>query len=810
MNRLLCISLLCWQIFFATQLRESNAAAFSVRQNRFNEDIDNQQTPAPVTNSPISTKKPEPATSALLKKCSPCVGVKCVPKIQCPAHVRMESHEKPQICDLPAGKLGYCCQTGQNHTAAVRERAVSSFPAILSPAILEEARRNFEHLMNGVAQIPVRRGFPDFAHGLVFHSTANDDLQNFAISNSAIQQVITTQLFGKKEQVPVDDFITNNVPVQFTETPLAQHCQPPPICRQVRSRYRSLDGTCNNPLPRRSLWGAAGQPMERLLPPAYEDGIWTPRAHSRSDGSPLLGARHISRTLLADVDRPHPRYNLLVMQFGQVLAHDVTQSSSVRLEDGSLVQCCSPQGKAPLSPQESHFACMPIMVEPDDEFFSAFGVRCLNFVRLSLVPSPDCQLGYGKQLSKVTHFVDASPVYGSSEEASRGLRSFRGGRLRMLNDFGRELLPLTNDKTACPSEEAGKSCFNSGDGRTNQIISLITLQILLAREHNRVADALNQLNPAATDEWLFQEARRIVIAEMQHITYSEFLPIIIGPQQMKRFRLVPLDQGYSRDYNIEVNPAITNEFSGAAYRMGHSSVDGKFHIRQEQGHIDEVVNIPDVMFNPSRMRKREFYDDMLRTLYSQPMQQVDSSISQGLSRFLFRGDNPFGLDLAAINIQRGRDQGLRSYNDYLELMGTAKLHSFQQFPSEVGQKLASVYRTPDDIDLWVGGLLEKAVDGGVVGITFAEIIGDQFARFKQGDRYYYEYDDTINPGAFTPAQLQELRKVTLARLICDNSDRLTLHEVPLAAFVRADHPGNQIIGCDDPNLPAINLNAWRT
>jgi len=109
-----------------------------------------------------------------------------------------------------------------------------------------------------------------------------------------------------------------------------------------------------------------------------------------------------------------------------------------------------------------------------------------------------------------------------------------------------------------------------GDGRTNQIISLITLQILLAREHNRVAGALHELNPSASDETLFQEARRIVIAEMQHITYNEFLPIIIGPQQMKRFRLVPLHQGYSHDYNINVNPAITNEFSGAAYRMGHS------------------------------------------------------------------------------------------------------------------------------------------------------------------------------------------------------------------------------------------------
>jgi len=115
-------------------------------------------------------------------------------------------------------------------------------------------------------------------------------------------------------------------------------------------------------------------------------------------------------------------------------------------------------------------------------------------------------------------------------------------------------------------------------------------------------------------------------------------------------------------------------------------------------------------------------------------------------------------------------------------------HLIYSYIFQIGQKLSRVYRTPDDIDLWVGGLLEKSVEGGVVGMTFAEIIADQFARFKQGDRYYYEYDNGVNPGAFNPQQLQQIRKATLARLICDNSDRLTLQAVPLAAFIRADHP----------------------
>lgn len=160
---------------------------------------------------------------------------------------------------------------------------------------------------------------------------------------------------------------------------------------------------------------------------------------------------------------------------------------------------------------------------------------------------------------------------------------------------------------------------------------MIALHILFAREHNRIADKLGRLNPRASDEMLYQEARRIVIAEMQHVIYNEYLPSVIGPMQMKRFRLVPQHHGYSNDYNSEVNPAITNEFSGAAFRMGHSSVDGKLHIHQERGRVDEVINIPDVMFNPSRMRKRTFYDDMLRTMLDQPMQKVDSAISHGVS-----------------------------------------------------------------------------------------------------------------------------------------------------------------------------------
>lgn len=117
---------------------------------------------------------------------------------------------------------------------------------------------------------------------------------------------------------------TNNVPLQSILCPVQV------VCPSVPLHYRSFDGSCNNPNPKRGHWGMSGQPMDRLLYPAYEDSIWSPRIHGK-DGSLLTEARTISRHLMQDYDRPHHKHNLLLMQFGQFLAHDLTQSSTIRL-----------------------------------------------------------------------------------------------------------------------------------------------------------------------------------------------------------------------------------------------------------------------------------------------------------------------------------------------------------------------------------------------------------------------------------------------------------------------------------------------
>lgn len=100
-----------------------------------------------------------------------------------------------------------------------------------------------------------------------------------------------------------------------------------------------------------------------------------------------------------------------------------------------------------------------------------------------------------------------------------------------------------------------------------------------------------------------------------------------------------------------------------------------------------------------------------------------------------------------------------------------------------------MYKHPDDIDLWIGGLLESPRSDAVVGPTFSEIIADQFSRFRKGDRYFYEHSPEINPAFMTIDQLREIKATSMARILCDNSDRIAVHSMPPRAFVRPDVPG---------------------
>lgn len=247
------------------------------------------------------------------------------------------------------------------------------------------------------------------------------------------------------------------------------------------------------------------------------------------------------------------------------------------IENVKSISCCSEDGSTILPPHLLHYACLPIQISPNDPFYSRFNQRCINFVRSSLVPHDDCKIGYAKQFSRVTHYLDGSFIYGSDAQTLHSLRTFTGGQMNVFDDFGRELLPLSTDPNSnCLTLARGSACFAAGDVRVNQVITLAALHTMFLREHNRVADILSRINPHWNDEVIFLETQRILVAEFQVIVYREWLPLIIGQDTMDRFEL-NLEKGkYSQDYSKDVKASITNEFSVAAFRFGHSIVDGKF------------------------------------------------------------------------------------------------------------------------------------------------------------------------------------------------------------------------------------------
>ncbi|GLG98007.1 Peroxidase [Gryllus bimaculatus] len=109
---------------------------------------------------------------------------------------------------------------------------------------------------------------------------------------------------------------------------------------------------------------------------------------------------------------------------------------------------------------------------------------------------------------------------------------------------------------------------------------------------------------------------------------------------------------------------------------------------------------------------------------------------------LFQGDLDFGLDLVALNIQRGRDHGLPPYNDWREVCGLPRARSWEGLLDVMDQQSVAVlqrlYRSVDDVDLFVAAVAEKPLKGAIMGQTFVCLVGDQFARLRRGDRYYYE------------------------------------------------------------------------
>lgn len=467
------------------------------------------------------------------------------------------------------------------------------------------------------------------------------------------------------------------------------------VCGEPAS-YRSYDGSCNN--LKNPKWGSSFIPFRRALNPDYCDGISSPRCSN--EGTELASAREISLTVHRPSYYTDPHFTVMLAVWGQFLDHDITATASSQGQDGEPIECCNVS-------EPKHPECFPVPLGKGDPYYDDYNVTCMNFVRSA--PAPTNRLGPRDQLNQATAFIDGSVVYGATEEKVKSLRTFENGRLRMFVTIDdRTLLPANKDpKDGCNEEEEnskGRYCFASGDARSNENLHLTSMHLLLARHHNFLSSGLKDMNPHWGDERLFQEARRILGAQMQHITYNEFLSVIIGRTASEDFGILSTPNGKNDTYDESVNPSVANEFAAAAFRFAHTLLPGLMKVTKELNDTEESIALHNMLFNPYSLYRPHGLDSAIRSAINNSLEKSDPYFTTELTEKLFAKDASAvicGLDLVSLNIQRGRDHGLPAYPEWRKHCRLPRVETWAQFAKAVDPQS---YKTIREIYKSVAGI----------------------------------------------------------------------------------------------------------
>jgi len=504
-----------------------------------------------------------------------------------------------------------------------------------------------------------------------------------------------------------------------------------PVCR---AEFRTFDGSGNNLV--HSEWGAAGTNFDRMAPVDYADGVSAARLAGRPN------PRSVGSALFRQTaSRPSARrLSGYVYAFGNLLSHDTQQTATGTIE---FVEFRIPAG--------------------DDIFISGQTVRLTRSV---FDPATGTGLDNPRQqVNFASAFIDASPIYGSDERAAsilRGGPAHPGAKLRTSNDINGDAENLLPRDAFGPSPDAP---FVAGDGRVNDNIVLTAMHTLFMREHNRLVDALTTANPQWSAEDVFQRARKIVGAQLQVITFNEFLPALLGPH-------APATTG---QYKPELKPAVLNEFPTVFLRIGHSMLTNDFKRVQNDGQPAPEGPLPleEAFFDPSKLTTSAELDLFLKGLSVEVQEETDLKFVDGMRVAL----------LDAIDIQRARDHGLPDYNTLREAYGLPRVTSVAQITADVAAQnaIAAVYPDINSIDPLVGALAEDPLPGASVGPLVAAGYQVQFERLRDGDRFWYENDPD-----FSALEVADLRQTRLADIIRRNSGVTNLQS---NVFFAAPEPG---------------------
>ncbi|XP_008300694.1 eosinophil peroxidase [Stegastes partitus] len=596
----------------------------------------------------------------------------------------------------------------------------------------------------------------------------------------------------------------------------------PPQCGIIQNlnKYRTATSICNN--LKNPRLGAANTAFARWLPAQYDDDISEPKGNRNKPINNFLLplVRQVSNNILSTTDAgvvSDNEFSHMVTLFGQWNDHDLTFTPfSPSIKSFSNGVDCEESC-------ERTEPCIPIPIPPGDPTRRSGPDNCIPSFR----SAPACGTGFSaynfggepvrrEQINALTAFLDLGQVYGSEEKLALDLRNLTtgDGLLRSNTEFddnGRELLPFHSMQVQmCATRRAITNnsnarevpCFLAGDERVVENVALTSIHTLFMREHNRLARALKRINPHWDGETLYQEARKIMGAYTQLFVFRDYLPHIVGDDAIRNVI------GRYPGYNPNVDPTISNVFATAAYRFAHLAIQPV--LSRLGPNYREDPRFPSVplfkaFFTPWRIVFEGGVDSLLRGLVGRPAKLAtqDHMLVEALRDRLFQFMRELTLDLGSLNMQRGRDHGLPGYNAWRKFCNLSQPRNQAELGrvlnnNGLARRLLQLYGTPDNIDVWMGGVAEPFVQGGRVGPLFSCIIANQFKKIRQGDRLWYQ-----NPGVFTPRQRAALSTATLSRIICDNTG---ITSVPLDAF-NVISQRNRLTQCS--RLTPLNLSAWR-
>jgi len=578
--------------------------------------------------------------------------------------------------------------------------------------------------------------------------------RKFFVINEKLGSDFGCQTFDSCQQyVPAPDFQVYSTCVEangeldpLVEQSVNLHCKQslgPVSCPSVTSKIRTIDGSCNN--VQEPTWGRTFDRLSRLLP-----ALETVPRRTNARTISFVTQRGTSDALNEGRLVPPPQTGTLtawIYQFGQYLAHDIALSLELAAIGGNEHCTCQ---------DNDSFRCLNIDLEKFDPL--ATRGSCVPFNRGST-----CE---GENLNGLTGWLDASLVYGSTDEVASRLRSNVCGRLDTQFINGVEFMPFDGDSEGPCSRrpQFDGQCFFGGDIRVSEVMGLTATHHVFHFLHNKIANMILQIGVPQyrTDEQIYQAARELAINIWTSLIFDEYLPTLLGEKLFNQLI------GEYKGYDPSITPQTINEFTTASFRL-HAFIESDgFRVIDENYRTLTTKPLREVFFNPQAMVESGV-SNVLRGLSVTEPEALNIDVANDLRNHLFvEKECTFGFDLPAFNIQRGRDHRIGSYALYRDWART-QLQKQGVDPQDIlpiddvqAEILEAAYGSDSDsaYDLWMGVMAEPHLEGSNVGATNAAIISRQYNDLRAADRFWYQ-------NTRTPAQIKAIRAVGFAAVLCE-------------------------------------------